>query len=163
MMKDVPAAGSGFFPPDVHETGVDLSALPVIRVPDVPAVFAAADVLLRSGGFGLIVADLGNPSNVASTSLARLAGLARRYHTALLFLTRLPVTPARRSTKSVSWKATLHGATGSLGSLVSLHAHGRRRRIGPGQFQCELAVLKDKQRGPIWQYTEFCRGAMGLC
>lgn len=178
--KDASTAASVFYPPDAYETGVDLLALPVVRVPGVAAVFAAADVLLRSGGFGLIVADLADAwacgrlwptpwaqsqnAGITSTSLARLAGLARRHHTGLLFLTRSPAAPAQRVPRFASWTARLPGTTGgSLGSLISLHAHSRRRRIGPNQFQCGLAVLKDKQRGPVWQFTEICHGAMGLC
>jgi recombination protein RecA len=155
---------SVFYPPDAYETGVDLAALPVVRVPGVTAVFAAADVLLRSGGFGLIVADLGGPQRVASTSLARLAGLARRHHTALLFLTRSPAPrtqgEGRASSVKICPPAEIHG---SLGSLISLHVHARRRRVDQDKFQCGLVVLKDKQRGPVWQYTELYRGTMGLC
>jgi recombination protein RecA len=135
-------AGTVFYPPDVREAGIDLGAMPVVRVPGTSALLAAADVLLRSGGFGLIVADLGEPHSVESTSLARLAGLARRHHTALIFVTR--------------------SERGSLGSLISLYVRARRRRTGQDQFQCGLVVLKDKQRGPVWEYTELCRGAVGL-
>jgi recombination protein RecA len=161
---DASMAGSVFYPPDAYDTGIDLAALPVVRVPDVTAAFAAVDVLLRSGGFGLIVADLGDLQSAASTSLARLAGLARRHHTALLFLTRPPISQMhawRRSRPSPP--AILSGDTrGSLGSLISLHVHSRRRRIGRDQFECGLVVLKDKRRGPVWEYRELCRGAVGL-
>lgn len=49
---------SSFFPPDVIDTGVDLDALAVIRVPDARIAGRAADQLIRSGGFGLVVVDL---------------------------------------------------------------------------------------------------------
>ncbi len=49
---------SSFFPPDAACSGIDLDALPVIRVPDPQAAARAADKLARSGGFGLIVIDL---------------------------------------------------------------------------------------------------------
>jgi recombination protein RecA len=155
---------SVFYPPDAHETGIDLSALPVVRVPDVTAAFAAADVLLRSGGFGLIVADLGDPQCVAaSTSLARLAGLARRHHTALLFLTRASVVRIQAGLPAVRVGAIPRGEThGPLGSLISLHVRARRQRIDHDRFRCGLVVLKDKQRGPVWEYAELCRGAVGL-
>ncbi len=135
---------SGFYPPDAHDNGVDLAALPVVRVPGVTAAFLAADLLLRSGGFGLLVADLGAPPVVPSTKLARLAGLARRHHAAMVFLTQ-------------------PGASqGSLGSLISVHARARRRRAGPDRFDCGVVALKDKHRGPVWQYVEVRRGAAGL-
>ncbi|HEV2440871.1 MAG TPA: recombinase A [bacterium] len=133
-----------FYPPDAHDNGVDLAALPVVQVPGVTAVFLAADLLLRSGGFGLIVADLGVPPAVPSTALARLAGLARRHHTAMVFLTQ----PG--------------AAHGSLGSLISVHARARRRRTGLDRFACGVVALKDKHHGPAWQYVEVRRGAAGL-
>jgi recombination protein RecA len=136
---------SVFYPPDAHDNGVDLAALPVVRVPGVTAAFSAADLLLRSGGFGLIVADLGVPPAVPSTALARLAGLARRHQTAMMFLTN--GAPASR---------------GSLGSLISMHARARRRRAAADRFDCGVVALKDKQRGPAWQYVEVRHGASGL-
>ena len=55
--------GSLFYPPDAAEGGVDLDALTIVRVPDLPAsagqagaraVARAADQLIRSGAFGLV-------------------------------------------------------------------------------------------------------------
>ena len=143
--QDGRGEASVFYPPDAHDNGVDLAALPVVRVPGVTAAFSAADLLLRSGGFGLIVADLGVPPAVPSAALARLAGLARRHHTALVFLTQ-PGT----------------ASPGSLGSLISVHARARRRRAGADRFDCGVVALKDKHRGPAWQYAEVRRGASGL-
>ena len=48
-----------FYPPDVAEGGVDLAALAVIRTHGAAAAARAADRLLRSGAFGLLVLDLG--------------------------------------------------------------------------------------------------------
>ena len=63
QQRGEPAAWIGFgnsifFPPDFAEWGIDLEALPVIRVPDALAASGAADQLLRSGAFGLVVLDL---------------------------------------------------------------------------------------------------------
>lgn len=150
-----------FYPPDVYDNGVDLAALPVVRVPETIAAFSAADLLLRSAGFGLIVTDLGAPQAVAATVLARLAGLARRHRTALLFLTR---PSGERPLSPTGVRTTADDATyaGSLGSLISLHVRCLRQRTGPDRFRCGLVALKDKHRGPGWQYTELCRGASGL-
>ena len=139
----VTAGHNIFYPPDPAEGGVDLDALAVIRVPDARAVARAADLLVRSGGFGLIVLDL--PKAEIPTPLqARLAGLAQKHHTALICLTEKP------------------GKAPSLGSLISLRVHAQRKPIAEGRFACELTVLKDKRRGPTWAHREVCRGPAGL-
>ena len=134
---------SVFYPPDAAEGGVDLDALAVVRVPDARAVARAGDRLARSGAFGLIVLDLG-PAEVPMPLQARLAGLAQKHHAALVCLTDKPP------------KAP------SLGSLVSLRVHARRRETSGGRFACELDVFKDKRRGPTWTHAEVCRGPAGL-
>ena len=141
------SAETPFFAPDVLESGVDLDALAVVRVPGAAAGARAADKLLRSGSFGLVVLDAGADPRVPPPLLARLASLAQRNHSALIFLTQ-------------------HGAasagTSSLGSLISLRVRARRQRIAADQFRCWLEVLKDKRRGPTWGYEEVCRGAPGM-
>src|SRR4051812_10317987 len=47
-----------FYPPDAAESGVDLAALVVVRVPELVLATRAAERLLRSGAFGLVVIDL---------------------------------------------------------------------------------------------------------
>jgi hypothetical protein len=61
-------AHSTFFAPDAHAGGVDLDALVVVRVPDAPSAGRAADQLLRSGGFGLVVIDLHAAAEVNSAA-----------------------------------------------------------------------------------------------
>ena len=134
---------SSFYPPDAVESGIDLDALVVIRVSDFRDVGRAADRLARSGAFGLIVLDLG--AAVVPTPLqARLAGLARKHHAALLCLTEKE-----------------RGAP-SLGPLISLRVHARRARGSGSEFACELTALKDKRRGLGWSHEEVCRGPVGL-
>lgn len=133
-----------FYPPDVALGGVDLDALVVIRLPDASAVPRAGEKLLRSGAFGLIVLDIG-PADIPTPLQARLTGLARQRHTALLCLT-------KKEHRELS-----------LGSLISLRAHTQRRQTSQGRFACDLKVLKDKRRGPMWSYRETCRGPAGLC
>ena len=50
---------SSFYPPDVAQLGIDLAALVVVRVPKADAIARAGEKLIRSGGFGLVVLDLG--------------------------------------------------------------------------------------------------------
>jgi recombination protein RecA len=133
-----------FYPPDAAQGGADLDALVVLRLSHVLALPRAGEKLLRSGAFGLIVLDIG-AADIPMPLQARLATLARRYHTALICLT-------EKENKKLS-----------MGSLVSLRVHAQRRPISQGRFACHLEVLKDKHRGPTWRYSEACHGPAGLC
>jgi recombination protein RecA len=135
---------SFFYPPDAVYGGIDLAALAVIRVLHAVTIPRAGEKLLRSGGFGLIVLDLGI-ADIPIPLQSRLTGLAQRYHTGLVCLT-------EKESKAFS-----------LGSLVSLRAHAERQRSSDNRFVCRLRVLKDKRRGPAWSHEEFCCGPAGLC
>jgi len=134
-----------FYPPDAAEAGVDLAALPVVRVPGTPEAAGAADLLLRSGAFALVVLDLGPRANLSIPAQTRLVGLAKQHETALVCLTE---------------KAGEHA---SLGSLVSLRAHAEPRRRDGDRFRCPVRVIKDKRRGPGWTHAEVVHGPDGLC
>ena len=134
-----------FFPPDFVDWGIDLEALPVLWVPDGKAAARAADQLLRSGAFGLLVLDLKNHIHMRMAAQCRLAALAKKHHTLLLCLTRKkPGSP-------------------SLGSLVSLHGQGSIERTSRNRFSWEVHIIKDKQGSPGWSHRELCRGSDGLC
>jgi recombination protein RecA len=154
---------SSFFPPDAAANGVDLGALPVVHANSGRTAGRAADRLLRSGAFALIIIDLGRTERGrtergrtergravgAGAGLplplqSRLLQLALKHDAAVLFLTEKPSTAP------------------SLGSLVSLRAQARRRKTGPGRYTCELLVLKDKRHGPGWQHDTFRNGPPGL-
>ena len=139
--------GSGattFYPPDFAES-VDLAQLPVVLLAEEKMIPRAADLLLRSGAFALVVLDLARRANIPLAQQTRLAGLAKRHETLLLCLTEKP-----RSAPS-------------LGSLVSLRAEIKRRALGDGRFACEVEVIKDKRRGLGWKHMELYRGPAGLC
>ena len=161
-----------FYPPDAAESGVDLESLVVVRISPQPSaagsggaagpgvkargkaaggapafgqrLAVAAERLLRSGAFGLVVLDLGKDIALSQPMQSRLLGLAQHHHAVVLCLTR---------------KAE---ASPSLGSLVSLHASAVRIWLGKERFACELRVHKDKRRGPVWSEREVYRGPMGL-
>ncbi|HEU4341633.1 MAG TPA: recombinase A [Candidatus Binatia bacterium] len=135
---------SFFYPPDAAQAGIDLGALVVVRVPEASDIPRAGEKLLRSGGFGLIVLDLGI-ADIPMPLQSRLTGLAHRHQTALICLT-------EKNSK-----------TFSLGSLVSLRAHAEKRRIAQNRFACALHVLKDKRHGPTWTHEEIHCGPPGLC
>src|SRR5262249_30613817 len=77
---------SFFYPPDAAQGGVDLAALVVIRVLHTASIPVAGEKLLRSGGFGLVVLDLGI-ANIPMPLQSRLTGLAQRHHATLVCLT----------------------------------------------------------------------------
>jgi recombination protein RecA len=134
---------SSFYPPDAAQLGIDLAALAVVRVPKADAIARAGEKLLRSGGFGLVVLDLGL-TDIPPPLQSRLTGLAHHHHTALICLT-------EKDSKAFS-----------LGSLVSLRVHAERKRVGNNEFACAVSVLKDKRRGPSWMYEEVLHGPPGL-
>ncbi len=166
---------SSFFPPDARATGVDLDALvcvfpprsrgrfPRRRSPQKDGgslVLHAADLLVRSGGFGLVVLDLGHDDlhrkiDLPMAMQSRLAGLARRHQTAILCLTE----------KSRDER--------SLGSLVSLRVEAVRAEKVGDRFRYEVRIIKDKHSGSghsdggwrpedlVWK--EACHAPDGLC
>jgi recombination protein RecA len=155
---------SAFFPPDAAAGGVDVESLPVVRIPNTTAAARAAEHLVRSGGFGLVVLDLSSAPGVTDAArgaraadaargaasqalpvpmLTRLLGLARTHHAAVLVLTR----------KSPD--------TSSLNSLISLRADAQRS-AREGGYDVRIRVLKDKRRAPGWDHVETCRGSAGL-
>ena len=138
--KDAP-----FYPPDAADTGVDLAALPVVWSADAITAAKAADLLVRSGAFGLVVLDLGGEARLPMHATSRLAMLARQHEAAIVCLT-----------GKDAWRP-------SLGPLVSLRAHTASRVRGEGgRFRCEAFALKDKRAGKTWNIGEVCRGPDGL-
>lgn len=144
----VQARDRTFYPPDVQGEGIDLDALVVARVPKLDDVPRAAEYLVRSGAFGLVVLELGLNPRVPMPLLTRLSGLAKKHECAVVFLTE---------------KKAEHP---SLGSLISLRGEASRRRVPPdrgGQgFFVVVSVVKDKRRAPGWAHEETCRGPAGL-
>jgi recombination protein RecA len=156
----VTLASSSFFPPDVIDTGIDLDAMPVVRVSDCRMAGRAVDHLLRSNGFGLVVIDLAcaagsdirgrcqfrptqSGASLPVPILSRLLGLARQHEAIVLILTKK------------------HEDVPAMHSLISLRAEVRWRRSDEGYELC-VRVLKDKRGGPGWTHVEVCRGPAGL-
>jgi recombination protein RecA len=135
-----------FYPPDVADSGVDLAALAVVRVIDTATAARAAERLLRSGAFGLVILDFGG-GGVVEVPLAhqgRLVTLAQAHDAAVVCITEKP------------------GDATSLGSLVSLRAEALRLRDRDHGYDVTLRVLKDKRRGPGWSRTIKLRGPAGF-
>lgn len=146
------AASSGtFYPPDVADTGIDLAALVVVRAPSTIAAARAAERLLRSGAFGLVVLDFASVDLEANRAqrlpdqvLGRLVSLAQSHDAAVICLTEKT------------------SETGSVGSLVSMRAEAMRLRSSSGGFEVTIRALKDKRRGPGWSKRLKVRGPAGM-
>jgi recombination protein RecA len=132
---------SSFYPPDLADSGVDLASLVVVRAPSIAHAGPAADRLLRSGGFGLVVLDLGAGAEMPLPLQGRLVGLAQRHDAAIVCLTEKANDSA------------------SLGSMVSLRAEALRAREDGAMT---VRALKDKQRGPGWTQKVKVKGPAGL-
>ena len=136
------AAGS-FYPPDVAASGVDLAALVVVRVRDATTAARAAERVLRSGAFGLVVIDLQREAELSTAIQGRLVTLAQTHDAAVVCLTEKSADAA------------------SVGSLVSLRAEALRKHETE-DFSVTIRALKDKRRGPGWAHTVKRRGPAGL-
>jgi recombination protein RecA len=163
----VQPAGGPLYPPDLAESGVDLDALVVVHVPEdrgQVGLARAAELLLRSGAYGLCVVDLSAADSICpsghvhsdmspqparpprlkgSAWQARLAALARLHHSRVVVLTRAAADRA------------------SLGPMVGLRIDPRRERRASGLFAVRTAVLKHKG-GPLLAAATLRRGPWGL-
>jgi recombination protein RecA len=140
-------AGGPLYPPDLADCGVDLAALPVVHVPRAAGEYGplkAAELLLRSGAFGLVVLDLRESRLRRDTAWqGRLLALAREHRSRVVLLG----APA---------------ANRSLGPLVGVRIEPRRLRVGPGLFVVEHHLLKNKQGLALEGTAEHRRGPWGL-
>jgi recombination protein RecA len=134
-----------FYPPDVSDSGVDCEALVVVRVPDAASIARAAEILARSGAFGLVVLDLGVQAQLPTPVQARLLHAAQWHDMIVLCVTAIPPYFP------------------SLGSLVSLRLEARRQPLADGQYRCDGLARKDKRYGPGWRYGAAYTPPLGLC
>ena len=152
-----------------RDSGVEARRLPVSRVArargastatvSAGAAFRATVELTRSGGFGLVVLDLG-PGALDE----KLEKPARRYRKtraqlSIPFITKL-VGIAQKTATAVVVLTEKTRESSSLNSLISLRCEARRNPERP--CEVEIDVLKDKRRGPGRRYREVCRAPAGL-
>jgi len=139
--------GGSLYPPDLAASGVDLDDLVVVRVPSrgrAADLARAAELLLRSGAFGLVVLDLTEGRPRGDGWQSRLAGLARQHDATVLLLTE---SDARAP---------------SAGPMVALRIEPVRERRAPGRFAVEHRVMRDKLGGLAEPAADARRAPVGL-
>lgn len=159
--------GGSLFPPDLADSGVDLRSLIVVHVPRsarLAGLAKAAELMLRSGGFGMVVIDLWDgpldaPSALQTAWQGRLLGMAREHASHLILLSSgphrnaLPGGQIHRRNRSTTLT--------SLGPLVSLRLLTTRTRIDVGRFSLTTQALKDKSGSLGALAEEHRRGPWG--
>lgn len=158
--------GGALYPPDLAACGIDLEALLVVHVPPSSAptrggagntqphaLCKAAELLLRSGAFGIVVVDFTHaaPPSGRQAWQGRLLGLARQHSSHVVLLTEKPAT------------------ADSLGTLIGARVETRRvressadSRRGAGSFSLEHNLLKNKSGATMLVQRESRRGPWGM-
>lgn len=174
-------AGGPLYPPDLADSGVDLASLIVVHVPEdrgQVGLARAAELLLRSGAYGLCVLDLSacwtcpegqvvtattpapaSPEGQVQMDMSvrtarppRLRGDAWQARLAAL---------ARMHHSRVVVLTRVSGGRTSLGPMVGLRVDPRRERRAPGVFAIRPDVVKHKG-APLQVTATLRRGPWGL-
>lgn len=151
--------GGPLFPPDLTEHGIDLDALVVLHIPRTRGhsspyqACKAAEILLRSGAFGLVILDFvdGAPPQGTGAWQGRLLGLARQHHARVVMLTHKPRD------------------ADSLGTLISIRLEPQRIPLPSPSghqylryFELRYDVIKNKSGAPMRISSEQARGPWGF-
>lgn len=155
------------YPPDLAACGIDLDSLLVVHVPaptrcsgernastaQPHALCKAAELLLRSAAFGIVVLDFTHGATPSGREAwqRRLLGLARQHHSHVVLLTEKPTS------------------SDSLGTLIGARIEARRTRessadsrLGAGAFALEHVLLKNKSGTTLAVQRERRRGPWGM-
>lgn len=128
---------------DLLAVGVDPEAIATVRLHRELDALRAAERLLRSGAFGLVVLDVMRGVTLGTTEAGRLARLADAQDCAVILMAEHPVSPA-------------------AGSLISLRAEVARQRLSDGRFMRITRVVRDKRSALEWVVQEEVDGPAGL-
>ncbi len=135
-----------FYPPDIADWPLDWSALALLRLDNRQQATRAADKLLQSGAFGIVVIDLIDCDDTALPTplIHRLKRQAKRHDSAALFLTRT-------------------GRDGvSVSNAIDLRARAKWTGVDADQLQLRAVITKDRSRGPGDHIEEEYDGPLGL-
>jgi recombination protein RecA len=129
-----------FNPSDAALSGVALRSLLVVRLQEKRELCRAADVLIRTGAYGLVVIDPASDLDIPLPDQSQLVGLAHNHKTAIMLVSgQQPRT-----------------------SLASLRAQTGKRRIDHDRFEVSVSITRSK-RGQAGHYTEVCHGCDFMC
>lgn len=139
------AAGGSAAVPTEGVASANASAVRTNVRPDMSPIVAertarAAETLMRTGAFALLVLDLGTV-RPATGSLGRLLRLAGIHDVAVVALT---------------------DGDPSLGSLVGVRVNASHSGPIDGRLTLDITAIKDKRRRPYWRVREVCCAPDGM-
>lgn len=123
---------------------VPITSAAIRRRKTVGRAIRAAEQLLRSEAFGLIIIDLAKDLSLPAAGQGRLLRLAEHYNAQVLIV--------RRKREDGIYS----------GSLVTVRTESTREMVSAGRFRCTITNTKDKREGPGWTTTEMFDGPPGL-
>jgi recombination protein RecA len=130
------------YPPDLAAAGVDLRALAFVFATDALQAARAAEHLLRSRAFALLIADLEDGAGISDAAQGRLLRLARNGEAGVLCIS--------------------HGDRPLRGSMISLRGVVSRERTAGGRYRVRVRITRDKQGGPGVRSGEDCYAPTGM-
>ena len=137
-----------FYPPDLERNHIHLQSLITVQLRKRNDLFHACERLLRSGAFKLLIIDLGECRNLSLSTQSRLAALAKKNGSIVVFLTN------KRKIQQ------------SLGAFISMHLFSERHLIKDTtstiRHRTRLIANKIKGARAGWKVEESYRAPLGL-
>lgn len=130
------------YPPDLADNGVDLDSLIFVMEQDSHRAARAAEHLLRSSSFSLLILDLEEGADIPDALQGRLLRLARKTDAAVVFLT--------------------HAKSSLRGSMISLRGDVARVPLIGGGYRLRIHITRDKHGGPGVRSGEVCYAPPGM-
>jgi recombination protein RecA len=138
----ISATADTVYPPDLAADGVDLDSLLFVFAADPVQAARAAEHLLRSGAFALLVIDLEDGADIPDAVQGRLLRLARAHEAGVLCIS--------------------HGEEPLRGSMISLRGRVSRVPHTGNRYRVRVHISRDKQRGPGVRSGEDCYAPAGM-
>lgn len=138
----ISATADTVYPPDLAANGVDLGALTFVFAEDAGRAARAAEHMLRSGGFALLVLDLETGADIPDAAQGRILRLARATGAGVLCITR--------------------GEELLRGSMISLRGRVSCIHDTVGRYHMRVQITRDKQGGPGVRSGEVCHAPSGM-